>query len=144
MLLVSRSMQVNGPRGTRTGRPTVLSPEVEAQLCQALRQGRSLAEACAHAGIHPATARRWLNAPHPRPQHRALRAAIARARAQWRAAVQLRLLADLLEVNAIDLFVPFVDSVPPDVERLRVAIPQRLQATKRARRRHHDERPHLD
>ncbi len=41
------------------GRPTKLSPDVIRVVCEGLRNGLYLDQACSVAGIHPATAYRW-------------------------------------------------------------------------------------
>lgn len=47
------------PRGP--GRPSKLTPETTELLCEKLREGKTYAVACAHAGIHYTSFRNWLN-----------------------------------------------------------------------------------
>src|SRR5262245_28587191 len=73
----------------RTGRPTKLTPEVQDQLCKALRTGCSLRDAALLAGIYPSTLQRWLARGRAEQQggYCDLREAVTRARCLWRAAM---------------------------------------------------------
>ena len=73
----------------RTGRPSKLTTETQSRLCEAIRAGTSLRDAALCAGVNPATLKRWLarGKAEPEGEFCALRAAVARARAEaveWR------------------------------------------------------------
>ena len=42
------------------GRPSKLTPEVQERICQAIRAGNYYEAACAYAGIHYSTFRKWM------------------------------------------------------------------------------------
>lgn len=73
------------------GRPTVLTPEVEARLCQLLAAGNYIDVACAAAGVARQTFYGWmrrgaLDGTEPKDKrYRVFRAAIERARAEGEA-----------------------------------------------------------
>ena len=44
----------------KMGRPSKLTPEVQERICQAIRAGNYYEAACAYAGIHYSTFRKWM------------------------------------------------------------------------------------
>jgi hypothetical protein len=63
------------------GRPTKLSPEVQAILVCALSEGATIEHACDYAGIHPATFHRWMQrGEEDEPEFRDFCEATTRAR----------------------------------------------------------------
>jgi len=70
-------------------RPTKLTPELRERLLHGVRAGLPVNIACQDAGITTRTLQRWMASP--RPEHRRLRAAVQRARAECSADVWARM-----------------------------------------------------